>query len=113
MTERSAPVTVTENAFKRIKFLIDRENMEGSKLRVSVEGGGCSGFQYSFSFDKNQDPDDIAIEKDGITVLIDPSSLLYVIGAQIDFYEDIVGSAFKISNPNAQASCGCGSSFAV
>lgn len=113
MTDRPAPVTVTDNAFKRVAFLIDREDMAGSMLRVSVEGGGCSGFQYNFAFDKNQAKDDIAIEQNGVTVLIDPSSLLYIIGSEIDFYEDIVGSAFKISNPNAQASCGCGSSFAV
>ena len=113
MTEKPVPVTVTDNAFKRIAFLVDRENMDGSALRVSVEGGGCSGFQYNFSFDKSQKSDDIVIEKNGTKVFIDSSSLLYVIGSELDFYEDIIGSAFKISNPNAQASCGCGSSFAV
>lgn len=111
--EQPAPMSLTESAAKRIMFLREREGVGKSNLRINVKGGGCSGFQYDFEFDENISDDDIVIERDGIKVLVDPTSLLYVIGAQLDFVEDLAGSAFKISNPNATASCGCGSSFAV
>lgn len=112
-TERPAPMSMTESAAQRISFLRDREGVGKSNLRINVTGGGCSGFQYGFEFDENIADDDIVIERDGIKLLVDPTSLLYVIGGQLDFVEDLAGSAFKISNPNATASCGCGSSFAV
>jgi iron-sulfur cluster insertion protein len=111
--ERPAPMSMTQSAAKRILFLRDREGEGNSNLRINVTGGGCSGFQYGFEFDKNISDDDIVIERDGVKLLVDPTSLLYVIGGQLDFVEDLAGSAFKISNPNATASCGCGSSFAV
>ena len=111
--ERPVPMTMTENAAKRIAFLAEREGAGDSNLRVKVEGGGCSGFRYNFEFDNNIADDDIVVERDGVKLLVDSTSLLYVIGAELDFVEDLGSSAFKISNPNAQASCGCGSSFAV
>lgn len=106
-------VKVTDNAFKRIAFLMNQEGDPGVALRIAVNGGGCSGFQYAFSFDDVRNDDDLAIEKDGATVLIDAMSQLYLAGSEVDFVEDVIGSSFQIRNPNATASCGCGSSFAV
>ena len=82
-------------------------------LRVSVEGGGCSGFQYKFDMERAQAEDDLVIARDGATVLIDPMSVQYMAGSEIDFVEDLIGAAFKVKNPNATASCGCGTSFAL
>ena len=113
MNARPEPLTMTESAAKRIAFLTRREGADGQHLRIRVEGGGCSGFQYNFAFDSDIASDDIVVERDGVKLLVDSTSLLYVIGSELDFVEDLAGSAFKISNPNAQASCGCGSSFAV
>lgn len=106
-------VKVTDNAFKRIAFLMEREGEPDVALRIAVNGGGCSGFQYAFSFDDVRNDDDLAIEKDGATVLIDVTSQLYLAGSEVDFVEDVIGSSFQIRNPNATASCGCGASFAV
>ena len=106
-------VTMSESAAARVKVLIAREGDPALKLRVSVAGGGCSGFQYGFAFDREQTGDDSVIERDGVEVLVDSISLLYLAGAEIDFQEDLAGSAFRIHNPNAQSSCGCGSSFSV
>lgn len=105
-------VTVTERAARRIGEILAREPA-GTMLRVSVEGGGCSGFQYRFGTDSTRADDDIVIEKEGATVLIDPLSLNYMAGAEIDFVDDLIGQAFKINNPKATASCGCGTSFAL
>ena len=113
MSDQPIAMNVTDNAAKRISKLIEMEGNPNLKLRISVSGGGCSGFQYNFEFDENQEPDDVVVEKDGVTVLLDNMSLLYVLGSELDFVEEMVGSAFKISNPNAQSSCGCGSSFAI
>jgi iron-sulfur cluster assembly accessory protein len=85
----------------------------GAMLRVSVEGGGCSGFQYKFDIDRAKAEDDIVIAKDGATVLIDPVSLNYMAGAEIDFVDDLIGASFRINNPKATASCGCGTSFTI
>ena len=104
---------MTASAAKRILFLKEREGVNDASLRIKVEGGGCSGFQYDFAFDENSNPDDIVVKRDGATLLIDNMSLLYLIGSELDFVEDLAGSAFKMVNPNAQASCGCGSSFSV
>jgi iron-sulfur cluster insertion protein len=112
-SERPAPITVTASAAKRVKRIIETENRDDLKLRVSVSGGGCSGFQYKFDLDDQTAPDDIQIEKDGITVVVDGMSLMYVLGAELDFVEDLTGSYFRMSNPNATASCGCGTSFAI
>ncbi len=113
MNARPDPFTVSPNAAKRVKALVEREGNKNLKLRIGVNGGGCSGFQYEFKLDEAQSPEDIAVEKDGITVVIDPTSLMYLIGAEVDFAEELVGSYFKITNPNAQSSCGCGTSFSV
>lgn len=107
------PVGVTDSAAKRIATLMRRESDPSLFLRVAVLGGGCSGFQYSFNFDNARTDDDLVIEKDGAVVVIDSTSLDFLRGAQIDFVEDMVGSAFAIKNPNASSSCGCGNSFSV
>src|SRR5579884_2465130 len=105
-------VTVTERAARRIGEIL-REEPAGTMLRVSVEGGGCSGFQYRFDTERDKAEDDIVIERAGATVLIDPVSLNYMAGSEIDFVDDLIGSSFKINNPKATASCGCGTSFAL
>lgn len=105
-------VTMTDRAATRIRKVLDTEPA-GSMLRVSVNGGGCSGFQYGFSFDRERQPDDLVLEKNGATVLIDSVSLPFMEGSVLDFVDDLIGQAFKIQNPNATASCGCGTSFSV
>jgi iron-sulfur cluster assembly accessory protein len=105
-------VTVTERAARRIGEILRREP-PGTMLRVSVEGGGCSGFQYKFDMEKTQAPDDLVIEREGATVLIDNTSLAYLAGSEIDFVDDLIGASFKIHNPQATASCGCGTSFSL
>lgn len=111
MTEE-ANVVMTERAAKRIRKVLDGEP-PGSMLRVSVNGGGCSGFQYGFSFDQARQGDDLVLEKDGAVVLIDAVSLPFLEGAVLDFVDDLIGQSFKIENPNATSSCGCGTSFSV
>ncbi|ABS64627.1 iron-sulfur cluster assembly accessory protein [Parvibaculum lavamentivorans DS-1] len=105
-------ITVTDNAAKRIARILEGEG-EGVMLRVAVQGGGCSGFQYGFTLDDLQNDDDLVIEKNGVKVLIDSVSVEYLAGSEIDFVDDLIGSAFKINNPNATAACGCGTSFSV
>lgn len=105
-------VTVTERAALRIGEILSQEPV-GTMLRVSVAGGGCSGFQYKFDTERAKAEDDVVIERSGATVLIDPISLNYMAGSEIDFVDDLIGSSFKINNPNATASCGCGTSFAL
>ncbi len=105
-------VTVTERAAHRIGEIL-RAEPAGAMLRVSVAGGGCSGFQYRFDTEHAKADDDIVIERSGATVLIDPISLNYMAGSEIDFVDDLIGSSFKVNNPNATASCGCGTSFAL
>jgi iron-sulfur cluster assembly accessory protein len=105
-------ITVTERAARKIGEILGREP-SGTMLRVSVSGGGCSGFQYKFDTDNARADDDIVIERSGATVLIDPISVNYMAGSEIDFVDDLIGSAFKIHNPKATASCGCGTSFAL
>ena len=114
MTEQAAEELpcVTERAAKRIAKVLSREP-EGSMLRVAVNGGGCSGFQYAFDVVPARAPDDLAVEKDGVTVLIDSVSLEFLKGAKIDFVDDVIGQSFKIDNPNATAACGCGTSFSI
>ncbi len=105
-------VTMTERAARRIGEILKAEPA-GSVLRVSVEGGGCSGFQYKFDVDRTKAADDLVIGRDGATVHIDSVSLQYMADAEIDFVDDLIGAAFKINNPQAKASCGCGTSFSV
>ena len=107
------PLSMTPNAVKRVSFLMKSEAEDSSMLRVTVSGGGCAGFQYSFSFSDEKTDDDVLIEQDGITIVTDNISLLYLAGSQIDYTEDLVGSAFSITNPNAKSSCSCGTSFSV
>jgi iron-sulfur cluster assembly accessory protein len=110
--DTAANVIVTERAARKIGEILGRE-APGTMLRVSVEGGGCSGFQYKFDTERNKADDDIVIERSGATVLIDPLSLNYMAGSEIDFVDDLIGSSFKVNNPQAIASCGCGTSFAL
>ncbi len=106
-------VTVSDSAVSRIAWLMEQEGGDSLFLRVSVSGGGCSGFQYGFSFDHEVRPEDREFERDGVKVVIDEVSLDLMAGAEIDFVEDLIGASFQIRNPNATASCGCGSSFSV
>jgi iron-sulfur cluster assembly accessory protein len=108
----NATVTMTERAARRIAEIAAGEP-ENKMLRVSVEGGGCSGFQYKFDLVGERAPDDLVLERHGARVIIDPVSLAYMGGAEIDFVDDLIGASFKIQNPNATASCGCGTSFSV
>jgi iron-sulfur cluster assembly accessory protein len=108
----SGSVTVSARAARRIGEILQGEPA-GAMLRVSVEGGGCSGFQYKFDIDRAKADDDIVIAQDGATVLIDPVSLNYMAGAEIDFVDDLIGTSFRVNNPKATASCGCGTSFTV
>jgi iron-sulfur cluster assembly accessory protein len=110
-TEHPA-LTVSERAAKRIAEIIAGEP-HTPLLRVSVEGGGCSGFSYKFDLVPNSEPDDLLVERAGARVLVDPVSLQYLAGSEIDFVDDLIGSSFKVLNPNATASCGCGTSFSV
>ncbi len=105
-------VTVTERAVSKIATILSKEPA-GSMLRVSVEGGGCSGFQYKFDVERERADDDLVLGRDNATVLIDPISVGFLAGSEIDFVDDLIGAAFKINNPNAKASCGCGTSFAL
>ena len=108
-----ATIQFTDNAAAKVSELIQEEGNDQLKLRVYVSGGGCSGFQYGFTFDEAANDDDTLIEKNGVTVLIDSTSIDYLRGAEIDYKEDVSGSQFVIRNPNATTTCGCGSSFSV
>lgn len=105
-------VTISESAARRIGEILKSEP-EGAMLRVSVEGGGCSGFQYKFDIERAKADDDLVLSRDSAVVLIDPVSVNYMAGSQIDFVDDLIGQAFKINNPKATASCGCGTSFSI
>lgn len=107
------PFNVTERAAQRISEILIQEGDGGQKLRISVSGGGCSGFQYGFDLDATDQDGDIAVQRDGATVVIDGMSLLYMMGCEVDFIEDLTGSYFRVNNPNAASSCGCGNSFAI
>ncbi|MBI5861763.1 MAG: iron-sulfur cluster insertion protein ErpA [Rhodocyclales bacterium] len=111
--EMPAPFNFTESAVSKVKELIAEEGNPELKLRVFVTGGGCSGFQYGFTFDEVANEDDTALVKDGVTLLIDPMSYQYLVGAEIDYSEGLEGSQFVIKNPNATSTCGCGSSFSA
>jgi iron-sulfur cluster assembly accessory protein len=105
-------VSMTERAARRIGEILKSEPA-GSMLRISVEGGGCSGFSYKFGFDQAKAADDLVLAQNGATVLIDPMSVQYMAGAEIDYVDDLIGASFKVNNPVATASCGCGTSFSV
>jgi len=106
-------ITLSASAAQRLTKMIAQEGQPNLMLRVSVSGGGCSGFQYGFSFDDTVNADDRTFERDGVVAVVDEVSLDLLAGAEIDYVEDLVGAAFRVNNPNAASSCGCGSSFAI
>ncbi len=108
-----SPLLFTDAAATKVRELIEEEKNPSLMLRVFVSGGGCSGFQYGFTFEENAAEDDTRVEKDGVTLLIDPLSFQYLSGAEIDYKEDLNGAQFVIKNPNAKTTCGCGSSFST
>ena len=113
VTEMPIPLNFSDSAANKVRQLLDEECNHELKLRVFVTGGGCSGFQYGFTFDEVQNDDDAVMQKNGVTLLIDPMSYQYLTGAEIDYQEGLEGAPFVIKNPNAQSTCGCGSSFSV
>jgi iron-sulfur cluster insertion protein len=106
-------IVLTENAARRIAALKAEQQADDALLRIAVSGGGCSGFQYGFSFDDQRNDDDVIFERDGVGVVVDDVSLDLLNGAEIDFIEDLMGASFQIRNPNAASSCGCGNSFSI
>jgi iron-sulfur cluster insertion protein len=106
-------IVLTESAARRIALLRAQEQAENAFLRIAVSGGGCSGFQYGFTFDDQRNEDDVVFERDGVTVVVDDVSLGLLSGAEVDFVEDLMGASFQVHNPNAASSCGCGNSFSV
>jgi iron-sulfur cluster insertion protein len=113
MEEPPVPIIFTDSAADKVADLIAEEGNAALKLRVFVQGGGCSGFQYGFTFDEDVNEDDTEFSKNGVTLLVDSMSFQYLVGAEIDYKEDINGSQFVIKNPNATTTCGCGSSFSA
>ena len=111
--ETPTPINFSDNAVKKVKELIEEEGTPDLKLRVFVSGGGCSGMQYGFTFEESVNEDDTKVEKDNVMLLIDPMSLQYLTGAEIDYQDNVQGSQFVIKNPNATTTCGCGSSFSA
>ncbi len=109
----AAPLSLTASAAAKVASLIAEEANPELKLRVYISGGGCSGFQYGFSFDEQTDADDLAVPRDGVTLIVDPLSLQYLMGAEVDYRESLQGSQFVIRNPSAKTTCGCGSSFSA
>ncbi len=112
-TDAPMALLFTDSAAGKVKQLIDEEGNADLKLRVFVSGGGCSGFQYGFTFDEITNEDDTVLEKNGVTLLVDPMSYQYLAGAEIDYQEGLEGAQFVIKNPNATGTCGCGSSFSA
>lgn len=108
----TAAVTISERAARRIGEILTKED-NGAMLRISVEGGGCSGFQYKFDIDRTKADDDLVIARDQAVVLVDPASVPFLAGSELDFVDDLMGASFRVNNPNATASCGCGTSFSV
>lgn len=108
-----SPLFFSDSAVAKVRELVEEEGNPDLKLRVFVTGGGCSGFQYGFSFDQSQDEEDTAIEKSGVTLLVDPMSYQYLVGATVEYQEGLQGSQFIVQNPNASSTCGCGSSFSI
>lgn len=113
VAEMPAPLVFTDSAAEKVRQLIEEEGNAELKLRVFVQGGGCSGFQYGFTFDEETGDDDTVMQKNGVTLLVDAMSYQYLVGAEIDYKEDIEGAQFVIKNPNATTTCGCGSSFSA
>lgn len=107
------PLVFTQSAVDKVRELIAEEDNDNLKLRVFISGGGCSGFQYGFTFDEDINDGDTVVERDGVTLVVDPMSFQYLVGAEVDFKNDLEGAMFVIRNPNATTTCGCGSSFSV
>ena len=112
-TQINTDVTFSDAAAKKVKTLIEEEKNPNLKLRIYISGGGCSGFQYGFSFDENVGEGDVTVENDGVSLVIDPMSYQYLAGAEVDYTEGLQGAQFVVNNPNATTTCGCGSSFSV
>ena len=112
-TVEERTISLSASAAARVAWLLEQEEQPGLMLRVSVSGGGCSGFQYGFSFDDTVNPDDRTFERDGATAVIDEVSLELLAGSEIDYVEELVGASFQVKNPNAASSCGCGASFSI
>lgn len=108
-----SPLVFTDNAANKVRQLIEEEGNDQLKLRVFITGGGCSGFQYGFTFDENEQEGDTVVVNGGVTMLVDPMSYQYLVGAEVDYKEDLSGAQFIINNPNATTTCGCGSSFSI
>ncbi len=108
-----SPLVFTDAAARKVKALVEEEGNPDLKLRVYVTGGGCSGFQYGFTFDESQADDDTVIDNDGVQLVVDPMSYQYLVGSTVDYTEDLKGSQFVVNNPNATTTCGCGSSFSI
>ena len=106
-------VSFSKAAAAKVKLLVDEEENEDLKLRVFVTGGGCTGFEYGFTFDEDMEEDDTSIEEQGVVLLVDALSFQYLVGAEIDYMEDLQGSRFVVKNPNAASTCGCGNSFSI
>ena len=113
MSGASGPITISDSAVKRIVALREQESEPDAMLRVTVSGGGCAGFQYGFGFEASLNDDDTVVEKDGVSVVVDQSSLMFLFGSEVDYVEDLIGSFFTLNNPNATSTCGCGTSFSV
>ncbi len=113
MTNDNSPVTLSASAARRINTLVESQGNDNLKFRISINGGGCSGFQYDFALVEETKDDDLVVKRDGATMLVDGLSIMYLMGSEVDFTEELAGSMFVVKNPNATASCGCGSSFAV
>ena len=113
MLDSASPLLFTGAAATKVKAMMDEEGNPALKLRIYVTGGGCSGFQYGFTFDETVAEDDTVVTNDGVNLLVDAMSLQYLVGAEIDYQEDLEGARFVIKNPNAQSTCGCGSSFSM
>ena len=113
LPEGASPITVSDAVVNKVGEMLSEEGDPNLKLRIFVTGGGCSGFQYNFSFEEARNEDDLVIEHDGAAVLVDSTSLEFLKGSQLDYVEEMVGSAFQVKNPNATSSCGCGNSFSV
>jgi len=111
--DQESPLVFTTAAASKVSSLIQEEGNDSLMLRIYVQGGGCSGFQYGFTFDENENEGDTRVETDGVTLLIDPMSMQYLMGAEVDYTEGLQGSQFVIRNPNASTTCGCGSSFSA
>ena len=108
-----SPLIFTDAAANKVKQLVEEEENPALKLRVYVTGGGCSGFQYGFTFDEKVNEGDMTIDKESVTLVVDPMSLQYLVGGEVDYIEGLEGSRFLVNNPNAQTTCGCGSSFSI